>query len=55
MTACDFDCWERGRDCDHGPDIRLDEGPGLEWDWPEPDEAPPSRRVVSIETTGDRL
>jgi hypothetical protein len=33
-----------------GPD---DDGPGLDWD--DGPKAPPSRRVVSIETTGDRL
>lgn len=34
-------------------EVADDDGPGFDWDdGPEP---PPSRRVVTIETTGDRL
>jgi hypothetical protein len=58
--GCGHDCWERGEVCDHRDDLAglhpddLDgDGPGLDWDdGPEP---PPGRRVVAIETTGERL
>ena len=69
MTVCDFDCWERGRDCDHG-----DDGYGqAEWSgycypgcpddvcraegccaW-QPRDEPVLRPVRTIETTGDVL
>lgn len=44
---------ELGFDPDYVDLIEDGDGPGLDWDdGPEP---PPGRRVVAIETTGDRL